>query len=340
MPEGSSEQVVSRLTTLWKELQNNSELLNKDVISNSESASAVPSFHQTTENMSSESIEDTAGVSELNKETQSTWNFVNALMTKPKSSNDDKFNQTMVTWDDETTGVAETEVAETEVAETEVPETEVAETEVAVSPPQALEQVGDSGEFFQETVEMNDISSVMAEQSEQAMLSASAVPMRPTYRDIRLSMNSYVQNNVNRVFQSVRNISMAHEIANRLSKFPELEKIADECVSVNTEGKARLQMWPLYERYAESFVSNLERDDRSTYFDKRREIIGEIKEYKQARPVVRSTLRQRGTEVSEMFNFQQANAAEFSEVAYSEPVVPPVSNGMQLFKENDMIDSY
>ena len=328
MPEGSSEQVVSRLTTLWKELQNNSELLNKDVISNSESASAVPdvpSFHQTTENTSSESIEDTAGVSELNKETQSTWNFVNALMTKSKSSNDDKsnddkFNQTMVTWDDEVTG-------------------EVVEAEVAVSAPED-EYRGEPGDFFQETVEMNDISSTMAEQSEQAMLSASAVPMRPTYRDIRLSMNSYVQNNVNRVFQSVRNISMAHEIANRLSKFPELEKIADECVSVNTEGKARLQMWPLYERYAESFVSNLEKDDRSTYFDKRREIIGEIKEYKQARPVVRSTLRQRGTEVSEMFNFQQANAAEFSEVAYSEPVVPPVSNGMQLFHEIDMIDSY
>ena len=122
VPDTNSEPVVSRLTSLWKQLQSNSDVLNRDVISNSESASAVSaaSFRQS---RNSPSASETANVTEEmteflpsnNADIHSSWNFVNKLISAAKSSEDRHCGQAVVSWRDNVD--KSTEAAESAKAE-------------------------------------------------------------------------------------------------------------------------------------------------------------------------------------------------------------------------------
>ena len=354
------QQVVARLSHLWKKLQDNSDALNKSVSDRSESAAIAsseiimsPVFKQSnvSESMLSEDLP-------MTNEIQQTWNFVNTLMSSPgKNIGIDVFQQDIVPsasppgctcgegcdcagcceeciCASAAEGGSRCQCADGEectcFAQTVLDAPIDAPIDTPIDTPINVSEAGS---------DMSTISMNSEPQGEKEMLSLSAVPMRPIYEEIRPAINQFVQNNVNRVFKSVKNVALAPEIEARLRHFPELAPIAHECFQVTDKGKVRLQMWPIYERFAEAFMSNLDQADRKTYWEVRKDLLRPFKSVPKTQPLASSTLRTRADQLTQKFDFRQDHLAELSEIAYSENVVTPQADCMKFF-QGDMLDAY
>jgi len=151
--------------------------------------------------------------------------------------------------------------------------------------------------------------------------------LNPSYEDIRQAMNTYIESNVKKIEKMVLSTKprLINTMEKKLSSIPELSSVASECLKVTNKGKktdVELVLWPVYERFAESFLNQLPKVNRDEYFAKRQDIVSSSKKsgaysQKLARPLNTTT-----TKVKDYVN-QVMNVRSEDGINISESVVPP-----------------
>lgn len=199
------------------------------------------------------------------------------------------------------------------------------------------EEVSDSGvsEAFGSPISVS--TSVPAARSIGASESmVSGIDMN-RYSSIRTAMNKWVDEQVQDVHNSINGKKYVADILSTLNSIERLSSVSYEIAAIDTDGNIKINMWPLYEAFAEQYLKQLSKEDRQMYFDvKRKRMTVSSPEVRVASPV---TIGEQKTTIQKMMGNPMLSEVEQTEaesvVEASESLLPPTLQG---FFRQDMID--
>jgi hypothetical protein len=160
------------------------------------------------------------------------------------------------------------------------------------------------------------------------------------YSSIRSAMNEWVGDQVQTVQNIISGKKYVADIIASMNSSARLATISYEVVTTDSNGNVKLNMWPLYEAFAEQYLKQMSREDRQMYFDvKRKTMTASVPEVRVASPV---TIGAQKTSIQTMMGnpmlSETAVAESDAESAVSEAsdsLLPPTLQG---FFRQDVID--